>query len=62
MIKVKTITSKSQTDFENRIERFLKSVSDMYGYVESMHYSIAIEGKDIYRSVMITYYEEDLRI
>lgn len=56
MTKVKTITSKRQTDFENQMERYLNSILDIEDGEEvfySIKYSIAIDGKDVYRSAVI---------
>lgn len=59
MLKVKTITSKRQTDFEIQLARLLKSIRDSNSILEEIHYSIATDGKDICRSALIIYNTED---
>jgi len=58
MSLVKTITSKRQTDFEVSMNQFLKSVYEKRGVIEEIHYTIAVDGKDVYRSALVMYEEE----
>ena len=58
MSLVKSITSKRQTDFEASINKFLKSVYEQHGVVDEIHYAIAVDGKDVYRSALVIYEEE----
>lgn len=60
MLKVKTITSKRQTDFENQVDRFLRSIWDSHDmYLENIYYAISADGKEIYRSAMVVYNERE---
>ena len=60
MLKVKTITSKRQTDFENRVARFLNSVSESYGTIHSIHYSAGWNGNEGIYTALIIYEEESV--
>ncbi len=59
MLKVKTITSKRQTDFENRVARFLNSVLESYGTIDSIHYGTGWNGSEVVYTAMILYREEN---
>lgn len=59
MYQTKVITSKRQTDFENRVARFLNSVSESYGTIHSIHYSAGWNGNEVVYTAMILFREED---
>ena len=59
MRKTKVIMSKRQTDFENRVSRFLNSVLESYGSIRSIHYSAGWNGNEVIYTAMIIYEEEE---
>ena len=59
MIKVKTITSKRQTDFDNQLTKFLNSLEEQCVGIRSIEYAITTDNREIFRSAMVLYEEEE---
>ena len=58
MLKTKVIMSKRQTDFQNQVERFIKSLSGSDDRLfEEIHYAISADGNDVWHSALIEYDE-----